>query len=316
MQLSTSGWLYEQCSIGVGSHLISLVAYVNSRSLQQGKNGQVGDVTSRYVYSWFRIKASAANLNECMVEFLFVKVQWLLNAGRCGHCGDAYRGPREHERGGKYASDVISRKYTSGQVIDVTIDITANHGGYFQFYLCSQPRLSEACFREHPLYVVGEGYKHKLRTLRSPLFEKVQLQLPRGTSCDHCVLQWRWNCAQSYGMDWETGIYCKGCGQQEQFWNCADIAIEPPLRVPRPFFKKIKPKPERRDINLMDNPVPGILHVPSMKMAHFLPSPPPVVFQQTAGECRGSATYGIALDAWCKLHCPLGFCPPTHCRCT
>ncbi|XP_046357282.2 uncharacterized protein LOC124135775 isoform X2 [Haliotis rufescens] len=244
------------------------------------------------------------------------QVQWLLNAGRCGHCGDAYRGPREHERGGKYASDVISRKYTSGQVIDVTIDITANHGGYFQFYLCSQPRLSEACFREHPLYVVGEGYKHKLRTLRSPLFEKVQLQLPRGTSCDHCVLQWRWNCAQSYGMDWETGIYCKGCGQQEQFWNCADIAIEPPLRVPRPFFKKIKPKPERRDINLMDNPVPGILHVPSMKMAHFLPSPPPVVFQQTAGECRGSATYGIALDAWCKLHCPLGFCPPTHCRCT
>ena len=52
-------------------------------------------------------------------------------------CGDPYdQNPRDHEPGGKYATGVIVRNYTQGQEISATIDITANHDGYFEFRLC------------------------------------------------------------------------------------------------------------------------------------------------------------------------------------
>lgn len=58
--------------------------------------------------------------------------------GKCGICGDAYdASPREHEAPyGKYANGIIVRQYHEGQMIDIQIDVTANHKGYFEFKLC------------------------------------------------------------------------------------------------------------------------------------------------------------------------------------
>lgn len=65
-----------------------------------------------------------------------LQTQWHQNGGRCGVCGDPYNGIRENEAGGKYATGTISRHYTEGQSISVTVDVTTNHGGYFEFRLC------------------------------------------------------------------------------------------------------------------------------------------------------------------------------------
>ena len=47
---------------------------------------------------------------------------------RCGICGDPWdESPREHEVGGKYANGIITRKYSPGQEVKVTVDLTANH---------------------------------------------------------------------------------------------------------------------------------------------------------------------------------------------
>ena len=47
---------------------------------------------------------------------------------RCGICGDPWdESPREHEAGGKYANGIITRKYSPGQEVKVTVDLTANH---------------------------------------------------------------------------------------------------------------------------------------------------------------------------------------------
>lgn len=57
-------------------------------------------------------------------------VQWEQNQGKCGVCGDAYhlRTPRPHEAGGEYAKGIISRYYTSGQVIiTFTLQTTLKH---------------------------------------------------------------------------------------------------------------------------------------------------------------------------------------------
>jgi len=45
-------------------------------------------------------------------------VQWSVNGGKCGVCGDAYdqAQPRRHEAGGEYGRGIISRHYFAGQV--------------------------------------------------------------------------------------------------------------------------------------------------------------------------------------------------------
>lgn len=45
-------------------------------------------------------------------------VQWNVNDGKCGVCGDAYDQPkpRRHEAGGEYGRGIISRHYFAGQV--------------------------------------------------------------------------------------------------------------------------------------------------------------------------------------------------------
>ena len=64
------------------------------------------------------------------------QVQWNKNGGRCGICGDPYNGPRDNEAGGRFATGIIAKRYTEGQTITVSLDITVNHGGYFEFRMC------------------------------------------------------------------------------------------------------------------------------------------------------------------------------------
>ena len=105
-------------------------------------------------------------------------VQWRENRGRCGLCGDPYNGPREHEAGGeaghnkkgeimtiskgRYATGVIVGSYRAGGLLDVSVEVTANHGGqrnlkglkcsiyfpfapgHFTFKLCPVPAEAEA----------------------------------------------------------------------------------------------------------------------------------------------------------------------------
>ena len=63
-------------------------------------------------------------------------VQWDQNGGRCGLCGDAYNGPRGHEAGGQYATGQIVATYSPGQLVEVSVEVTANHGGQFRFSVC------------------------------------------------------------------------------------------------------------------------------------------------------------------------------------
>ncbi len=50
----------------------------------------------------------------------FEFIGWYLG-DKCGICGDSYVGPRYHEAGGKYATNIIVRHYSSGALIDVKI---------------------------------------------------------------------------------------------------------------------------------------------------------------------------------------------------
>ncbi|XP_037798593.1 uncharacterized protein LOC119593702 isoform X1 [Penaeus monodon] len=153
--------------------------------------------------------------------------QYQNQGGRCGICGDAWdENPRPHEAGGKYATGTIVRTYTEGQTITVRVDLTTNHRGHFEFRICpnNNPSVeaSQTCLDEHPLFKAdGSGFEHDISTSGE---QAVQLQLPRGLTCTHCVMQWRWVTGNKWGYC-EDGTEAVGCGPQEEFRACADVAV-------------------------------------------------------------------------------------------
>jgi hypothetical protein len=149
-------------------------------------------------------------------------------------------GPRDHEDGGIYATGIIGRTFESGEMINTTIDITANHFGYFEFRLCPidlgksrRPRrLSQGCLDQHLLTIGPSDSKSNGDDTRYYLphgnksYFYVPVQLPSEIiACKHCVLQWKYHAGNTWGKD-QKGRKCLGCAdQQEEFYNCADIAI-------------------------------------------------------------------------------------------
>ncbi|KAL9882632.1 uncharacterized protein ACN427_010358 isoform 3-T4 [Glossina fuscipes fuscipes] len=159
-------------------------------------------------------------------------VQWEQNAGRCGICGDAYhlKTPRPHEAGGEYGKGIISRYYTAGQEIEVEVELTANHYGRFEMYLCpnNNPRkeATQDCFNRFPLYISGSReYRYLIpRDAKKKDIFRYKVRLPAYVTCTQCVLQWTYYTANMWGTC-SNGTEAVGCGKAETFRNCADVAI-------------------------------------------------------------------------------------------
>ena len=103
------------------------------------------------------------------------------------------------------------------QVIRTKSKITANHAGWFEFALCeiknNQPA-TEACLRplvstsveRRPKYAERPETKWELFMADGLGEFDVDIQLPAGFTCDHCVLRWLWNCGEiSEDVDVQTG---------------------------------------------------------------------------------------------------------------
>jgi Lytic polysaccharide mono-oxygenase, cellulose-degrading len=145
--------------------------------------------------------------------------------GRCGICGDAFNMTSKPSEapGGMYATGTIVRSYRSAQTIPVSIVVTANHRGYFEFRLCANNDVKQdpvqdcfnrfishifwgqefadwplvtwiftishfMLFQRYLLIVVGSGSRYYLPTTVSQTFN-VQLQLPMGVTCSQCIIQ-------------------------------------------------------------------------------------------------------------------------------
>ena len=161
------------------------------------------------------------------------------NGYKCGVCGDNYveSRPRPNELGGKYGSHgIIPRTYSSGSLVDVEIQITAHHQGFFQFKICKMEKNmateDEACFdSDESIVTFADGSKQYYITNyfpsspnKSGYWYSMQIRLPEHLECDHCVLQWRYHTGNSWGTD-ENGNSGIGLGNQEEFYGCADIEI-------------------------------------------------------------------------------------------
>ena len=144
-----------------------------------------------------------------------ITVQWKKNGGKCGVCGDPWdQDPRDHEPGGQYATGIIGKTYYEGQSINITIDVTANHNGYFEFRLCQNDEfmkvVTQECFDEH-LLLIHNNNEEVLSPSQASVFDLklnkykyfvpnkkniknyVHAQLPQNVKCKYCVLQWKYH---------------------------------------------------------------------------------------------------------------------------
>jgi len=222
--------------------------------------------------------------------------QWDINGGKCGICGDPWNGKKENETPGKYASGTIVANYTQGQAINVEVKITANHKGWFEFKLCENNDPSkdktQECFDRHLLEFTSGGTRMEIGQ-GNKLF-RYQVKLPAGVTCQQCILQWHYNAGNSWGNNPSTGRGCVGCGPQETFMGCADIAISG----------------DGGQITSTSRPS-------TTSSSTAMTTPKETTTQKMTGDCKSVPPYNNYpnMDDWCRVNCALGNCPSSHCKC-
>lgn len=249
-----------------------------------------------------------------------------LNGGKCGVCGDPWNGVRANEAGGRFATGKIVANYTMGQVIDIGVDITANHFGWMEYRICPNNDVTKPvtheCLNKHVLQRAdGKGTKTMVNTRDTGRWT-MQYKLPDGMTCWQCVLQWKYHAGNSWGVDKDTGKACIGCGDQEEFYGCADIGIMDESGLPPPTIRK--PTPPRVTQQKVTRPPVVVTQKPIV----FVPQTdkPPVQNPVTTPRefigmklpCKGINNWANdpAMDQWCTNSCAIGNCPVYGCDCS
>ncbi|XP_050353388.1 uncharacterized protein LOC126775462 [Nymphalis io] len=174
--------------------------------------------------------------------------QWNKNGGKCGVCGDAWDvpKPRPHELGGRFGKGVIVRRYAPKDTIVIKVELTANHNGFFEFRVCDDPKATDQdCMDKSILHLAGKAETKYYPREGNRIYE-MKYQLPDNMECTHCVLQWKYIAGNNWGTC-ANGTGAVGCGPQEEFRACADIAVgdrfTTTTRRPRPAYVPPSRKP-------------------------------------------------------------------------
>lgn len=113
----------------------------------------------------------------------------------CGLCGDPVTDPepRPNENGGIYAPTVIlTRYFESGSTAEISIyNNYPNQLGFYEFRLCDNGTYTptQECLDENLLFI-EDSNDYKMPVPGQGL-NRIQVQLPAGLTCSHCLLQWR-----------------------------------------------------------------------------------------------------------------------------
>jgi len=274
--------------------------------------------------------------------------QWLRSRGKCGVCGDPWgQRPRNHEApGGRYANGIIVKEYRVGEMMEVEIDLSANHRGSFTFKLCQNNNVRrdshQRCFDRNTLKVYPEMTESfELPSEASQTFY-IQLKLPEGVTCKQCVLQWTYNTANSWG-NCPNGTNAIGCGPQETFRACSDIRISrsgktlPKITTKRPTTTTEPPNTtnfESEDETTTENfletttefdaPETTTIQITttttttkSPKLKKKLKRKRKRKKKQKTCHAQGVWKHSAGFDDWCNQNCNHrpAYCPKSHCKC-
>ncbi|XP_033761235.1 uncharacterized protein LOC117343020 [Pecten maximus] len=260
-------------------------------------------------------------------------VQWWMNGGKCGICGDRYDVPiRDNEPPyGRFANGVITGYYQKGGVIDINVEVTASHKGYFEFRLCPNNNVKRAATQSClDRYLLQEYYGNSTQVFvsdKSVGLYDIKMRLPYDVTCSQCVLQWRYRSGNRWGCtgnDFTRGSCGLGRGPQEEFYACSDIAIlesgtddnaipSPTTHYPNvPTSLTTKAPPVQTTRTVQTTTVPSTTQAPTQRPVTRIPPPSIQIVCKSAGAWKGL----LAMDKWCDVNCKRRYCPMTHCRCS
>ncbi|KAK3599271.1 hypothetical protein CHS0354_012882 [Potamilus streckersoni] len=253
--------------------------------------------------------------------------QWNVNDGKCGTCGDPYDGPQENEAGGRYAKGIIVRTYEKEAVIDVKVQMTAVHLGWFEFRICPHndvnTPVSQACLNRTLLYLPSEsGTRYSVNNNNFVGLHTIKIQLPANMTCSQCIIQWHYNTGNSWGC--ENNMCGLGLGKQETFINCADVAIVDTSLVNTSATPSLL---NSVTSNQISSTVSSTISTTSSDISINSSTNTTTATTTTSGNqvcttdkiisCSGAGLYESIpnMDTWCLANCRVGFCPSTHCQC-
>ncbi|CAB0041587.1 unnamed protein product [Trichogramma brassicae] len=285
--------------------LTAHVTFDLSKKVEVSAHGRLMDPPARNSMWRFGFP-NPVNYNDNELYCGGYAVQWHQNEGKCGSCGDAYHlpRPRPHEAGGEFAKGTITRHYQVGQDIDVEVELTSNHQGYFEMFICpnnnpaSDP--SDACFEKYNLYLTGTNETRFIipdDSEKKAIFH-YKVSLPPYLTCSQCIIQWNYITANMWGTC-ENGTEAVGCGQSETFRNCADVSIITSAAGLPPIFVQ------------QDNPF--LLYYRDQRT----PNIHPLIIRSQV--CQPNERYSRipGMDLWCQTNC-LRYppnCPTSICGC-
>ncbi|XP_060596745.1 mucin-2-like isoform X2 [Ruditapes philippinarum] len=243
---------------------------------------------------------------------------------KCGICGDPWvseNAIRDNEAGGKYATGTIVYTYNMGVEFNITIILTANHFGWMEFRICPnndvKKRVTKECLDQHVLQRAdGTGPKTMINDRRTGQWI-MAYKLPKGMTCTQCVIQWKYHAGNSWGVDRDTGKSCLGCGDQEEFYGCADVAINGSDQAPQTTTPKPTPRPTQPPV-VYTQPPPVVTQGPRVQTTTQPPLTTPKEFIGMKMSCKGIHNWANDpnLDKWCTDNCAIGNCPVYACDCS
>ncbi|XP_069104435.1 uncharacterized protein [Argopecten irradians] len=256
-------------------------------------------------------------------------IQWWVNGGKCGICGDRYdTAIRENEPPyGRYANGIITEVYQTGGTIDIKVEVTASHRGYFEFRLCPNNNVKKAATQDClDRYLLHEYHGNSSRVYvydtNAGIYD-VKMRLPYGVTCSQCVLQWRYRTGNRWGCtgnDFTRGQCGLGQGPQEEFYACADIAIlesgsdDRSTPSPTTFNPKLPTSLTTNAPPVQTTTKTTTTSTQATTQRPVIPAPPPSIriVCKSAGAWKGL----LSMDRWCDINCKRRYCPMTHCKCS
>ncbi|CAF3546185.1 unnamed protein product [Adineta steineri] len=227
--------------------------------------------------------------------------EWIVNRGKCSICGEAADlKPTLLGMGDEMYLGKIVRTYTQGSTIQVTVVLTANHKGSFEFRVCSvdddpTKDATHNCLDLNLLNVTNDiRVPHKkieptqYQVSDTATTVHINVTLPQNLVCKHCVFQWKYITGNSWGES--NGVACMGCGKKnEEFYGCSDIAIVGDVE------------------SIVDSPTTT---TPTTTTTTTTTTPKPTTAPAARRKCRSAITFsqvfdisGI-MDEYCQLVCP------------
>ncbi|XP_071164894.1 uncharacterized protein [Mytilus edulis] len=257
------------------------------------------------------------------------------NGGKCGVCGDEYGKPQLYSPPGKFATGTITRSYTINSNASMTFEITASHRGYLEFRICPNNDVTKAvtqeCLDQYILSDVQTGGTKFYFNYQTGGKFTVTVSLPKGLTCSHCVIQWRYRTGNSWGCINDDASNPENCGigkgRQEEFYACADVAINNNGNIASTSttssvattstttFKVSTTSSQLLSSTTMQSSTTSssssvLSTVTTSSSTSSSTTEKSVQVKCTAiGAFKGNSV----MDWWCKINCQVGYCPTTYC---